>query len=87
MLNVKNILCFCFSKTPLTTTMLLAVLFFIYAAFFVARSKKRPYLPIIIISLFLFTFNHFTSDILMFISERMGEGIIKNKIAELSTTV
>ncbi len=35
----------------------------------------------------MFAFNHFTSDILMFISERMVEGIIKNKIAELSITV
>ena len=71
----------------LTTTLLLAILFFMYTAFFVPIFKAKPYIPLLVISLFLFTFNHFTSDILKFLSEVMGEGIIKHKLNELSTTV
>ena len=80
-------LCYPIALGGLTTNLILAGLFFIYAALFVPIFKAKPYIPLLIISIFLFTFNHFTSDILKFLSDVMMEGIIKHKLNELSTTV
>lgn len=71
----------------ITTTVLFAVVFFIYSAYFIGRYSTRPITPIIIIGLFLFVFNNFTSDILVFVSDRLGEGWIKHRLDELAITV
>lgn len=71
----------------LTTTLLLAVLFFIYTALFLKKFKSRLYVPIIIVCILLFVLNEFTAEILFFISEQLSEGGLKSKLDDLSLTI
>ena len=71
----------------ITTTFLLAVVIFIYAAFFVKKFKAKLYIPIIIIVSGLFVLNHLTADLIHFISQQINESVIKTRLEDLSTTV